>query len=115
MDKKNYTIDLSHGELVFSIESLHDSIKSNLTSAFVDSWDSWRDNVDYEMFSMVTNGTLMLYGRMLQLYQENEEQLEEWVEQVSFSNGQWNLLDKIDSASGWETLERFKQEEFDEF
>lgn len=112
---KNYTIDFSHSELVFAIESLQDSIKSNLSRAFVDIWDTWRENVDYDMFSMVTNGTIMLYGRMLQLYQENEEQLEEWVKQVSFSDEQWNLLDKIEAASDWDGLEKFSQEDFDEF
>jgi hypothetical protein len=113
--KKNYAIDLSHAELVFAIEALHDSLLVSLSSAYVDTWDTWRENVDFDMFAMVTNGSLMLYGRLLQLYQENEEQMDEWVKQVQFSDGQWNLLDKLDSATNWSSVNKYTREEFDGF
>lgn len=111
---KNYTIEFSHAELVFSIEALHGAIKENMRSAYINSWGAWREHVEFPLFQLVTNGTLLLYGRLLQRYQENPATEPAWVKQVQFSPKQWDLLNEIELSSDWNSLETYTETDFDD-
>jgi len=116
ISEKNYRVDLSHAELVFAIEALHDALVEQITNATVDNYGTWRENIDLDMFKLVTNGTVTLYGRLLQVYQENDldKQLEAWVEQVQFIPEHWNILNNIYEAKSWDDITILTQEEFDD-
>lgn len=110
-----YQIEMSHPQLVYTIESLYENILERMILGMVadaDGDNEWRRNVEFELHQGVLNELVQIYGVMFQNYNKDApERSNRWSDSVKFTDNQWDVLNDILMASSWNDLKLISEEE----
>ena len=111
-----YQIEMSHPQLVYTIEALYENILDRMIhsmSADVDGDNEWRRNVEFELHQGVMSELVQIYGKMFQTYYADEqaELTHKWETSVRFTGEQWDILNKILMVDSWDELKLLSEEE----
>jgi len=110
-----YQIEMSHPQLVYTIEALYENILDRMIhsmAADADGDNEWRRNVEFELHQGVLSEMVQIYGRMFQTYfQEDDTLSHKWVTSVRFTGEQWDVLNGILMARSWDDLKLMNEEE----
>lgn len=94
-------IKMTPHQLAYTIEAYHDFIIERLRWVLSDKFKSWRSDIEFEVPQGVVGDVVNMYGFCLQSYRAHGEPSEEFVSLVSFTEKEWDLLNKLHAATSW--------------
>lgn len=116
-ENQNHPIELTHAELVFTIEALRSSIEEKIKRVIVNEMGWARQVISLTLLKYSLDMQLMVYGRLLQMYMSRPEkdQVASWLELNTLGPKVWDLVAVLEKAETWEDVIQLDEPEYAEY
>ena len=111
--ERTFSLEINHAELVYALDALFDSLTHKLEQCYTPSWSYFRERLDIKDFHQSLSITILLYGRLLQLYQTEIDD-PSFVELVNLTGPIWKMVEMVENAKSWDDMPTMSKEAFDE-